>query len=184
MKWKLVQDGTAWSPSKVKEAIDCSTTLNKMTADIGQINQSYQATTMRIWLMLTIKIFKVSLINSTQSDCSWNICFIFFFKYLFFLSYCLDLLSSLPHPLLICTWFLKNQVVKIEFGFLASKNQFRNYFLADYTGSKNPVGNFSSSTLASGIDVGPMFINFGTFSRPYSLIKGPTLINFLKMFRL
>ena len=46
-KIEMVQDGTAWSPSKVKEAIDCST-LNKMTADIGQINQSYQATTMRI----------------------------------------------------------------------------------------------------------------------------------------
>ena len=27
------------------------------------------------------------------------------------------------------------------------------------------------TTLASGIDVGPMFINFGFFSRPYSLIR-------------
>ena len=26
-------------------------------------------------------------------------------------------------------------------------------------------------TLASGIDVGPTFINFGFFSRPYSLIR-------------
>ena len=27
------------------------------------------------------------------------------------------------------------------------------------------------TTLASGIDVGPMFINFGFFSRPYGLIR-------------
>ena len=34
-------------------------------------------------------------------------------------------------PLLICTWFLKNQVVRIKFdktGFLACKNLFRNLF--------------------------------------------------------
>jgi hypothetical protein len=28
-----------------------------------------------------------------------------------------------------------------------------------------------SCTLASGIDIGPTFINFGFFSRPYSLIR-------------
>ena len=32
-----------------------------------------------------------------------------------------------PHPLLICTWFLKNQVRQT--GFLACKNRFRNWFL-------------------------------------------------------
>ena len=35
-------------------------------------------------------------------------------------------------------------------------------------------------TLQSGINVGPTFINFGFFSKPYSLIKGPTLIKFWK----
>ena len=30
----------------------------------------------------------------------------------------------------------------------------------------------------AGINIGPTFINFGGFSRPYSLIKGPTLIKF------
>ena len=34
------------------------------------------------------------------------------------------------------------------------------------------------STLQSGINVGPTLINFGFFSRPYNLIKGPTFIKF------
>ena len=38
-------------------------------------------------------------------------------------------------------------------------------------------------TLASGIDVGPTFINFGLFARPYRLIKSPTFIKFWKFFR-
>ena len=33
-------------------------------------------------------------------------------------------------------------------------------------------------TLYSGINVGPTLINFGLFSRPYNLIKGPTFIKF------
>ena len=32
------------------------------------------------------------------------------------------------------------------------------------------------STLESRINVGPTFINFGLFSWPYGLIKGPTFI--------
>ena len=34
------------------------------------------------------------------------------------------------------------------------------------------------STLLSGINIGPTLINFGYFSRPYSLIKGLTFIKF------
>jgi hypothetical protein len=36
----------------------------------------------------------------------------------------------------------------------------------------------SSYTLATGIDVGPTFINFGIFSRPYGLIR-----EYIKLFR-
>ena len=39
-----------------------------------------------------------------------------------------------------------------------------------------------NNTLESGINIGPTFINFGFISRPYSLIKGSTLIKFLKCF--
>ena len=38
----------------------------------------------------------------------------------------------------------------------------------------------SRDTLQSGINVGPKVINFGTFSRPYSLIKGPMFIELKK----
>ena len=38
-------------------------------------------------------------------------------------------------------------------------------------------------TLQSGINVGPTFINFGFFSRPYSLIKGPTFIKFWNFYQ-
>ena len=40
--------------------------------------------------------------------------------------------ESLTNPLLICTWFLKNQVEKFKFDeldFLVCKNHFRNWFL-------------------------------------------------------
>ena len=39
-----------------------------------------------------------------------------------------------------------------------------------------------TSTLQSGINVVPMLINFGYFSRPYSLIKDPTAIKFWNFF--
>ena len=39
-----------------------------------------------------------------------------------------------------------------------------------------------SLTLESGIDVGPTVINLAFFSSPYSLIKGPTFINFWNFF--
>ena len=38
-------------------------------------------------------------------------------------------------------------------------------------------------SLDSGINVGPTFINFGFFSRPYSLIKGPTFIKFWNFYQ-
>ena len=38
-------------------------------------------------------------------------------------------------------------------------------------------------TLQSGINVGPTFINFGIFSKPYSLIKGPTFIKFWNFYQ-
>ena len=41
---------------------------------------------------------------------------------------------------------------------------------------------FMYIALESGINVGPMLIHFGFFSRPYILIKGPTLIKILKCF--
>ena len=38
--------------------------------------------------------------------------------------------------------------------------------------TKYNIGRFKvMATLASGIDVGPTFINFGFFSRPYGLIR-------------
>ena len=37
-------------------------------------------------------------------------------------------------------------------------------------------------TLNSGIDVGPSFINFGFFSKPYGLIKCPTFIDLWDFF--
>ena len=33
------------------------------------------------------------------------------------------------------------------------------------------IESHNGNTLASGIDVGPTFINFGFFSRPYGLIR-------------
>ena len=42
---------------------------------------------------------------------------------------------------------------------------------------------FCRSTLQSGINVGPTFINFGFYSRPYSLIKGPTFIRFWNFYQ-
>ena len=39
------------------------------------------------------------------------------------------------------------------------------------------------NTLESGINIGPTFINFGFFSRPYSLIKGPTFIKFWNFYQ-
>ena len=38
------------------------------------------------------------------------------------------------------------------------------------------------TTLESGINVGPTFINFEMFFMPFSRIKGPTLIKILKCF--
>ena len=37
-------------------------------------------------------------------------------------------------------------------------------------------------TLDSALNVGPTFTNFGFLSRPYGLIRGPTFINFWKIF--
>ena len=37
-------------------------------------------------------------------------------------------------------------------------------------------------TLDSGIDIGPTFIIFGFFSKPYGLIKGPTFIDLWDFF--
>ena len=42
---------------------------------------------------------------------------------------------------------------------------------------------FCRSTLQSGINIGPTFINFGFYSRPYSLIKGPTFIRFWNFYQ-
>ena len=46
-----------------------------------------------------------------------------------------------------------------------------------------PKGNLNSYTLQSGINVGPTFIDFGFFSRPYSIIKGPTFIKFWNFYK-
>jgi hypothetical protein len=63
----------------------------------------------------------------------------------------------------------------------------RLFFLTNFPGSMfipcpTSIPDSRVSTLVSGIIVGPRLINFGFFSRPYSLSKGPTFIEVWKEF--